>query len=170
MGVVQSDVQYNALNGEGEESDASSLGTKIMVDEAHYVYPFSVNPENYNDYVKLVDSFEGYTQEAYEKFKSACIVAATAFNTNSKSGCENEFAIFIECKEGSNVYLPPLDQYVGFVKGENLNKLDLKKLSEIIKSVEDKIKAVEIYYNPYTFEKPELQGVKFSSYSLFERA
>lgn len=168
--VEVQDILSPFRNSKKEDADASSLGTKIMVDEAHYVYPFSVNPENYNDYIKLVDGFEGYTKEAYEKFKSACLVAATAFNTNSKSGCENEFAIFIECNEGSNAYLPPLDQYVGFVKGEELDRLDLTKLSEIIKAVSDKIKNVEIYYNPYTLEKPELQGVQFSLYSLFERA
>lgn len=170
--VEVQDILSPFRNSKKEDADASSLGTKIMVDEAHYVYPFSVNPENYNDYIKLVEEFEGYTQDAYEKFKSACLVAATAFNTNSKSGCENEFAIFIECKEGSNAYLPPLDQYVEFIKGEKdaSNKLDLTKLSNILKSVQDKIKSVEIYYNPFTFEKPELQGVQSNSYSLFERA
>jgi len=167
--VEVQDILSPFRNSKKEDADASSLGTKIMVDEAHYVYPFSVNPENYNDYVKIVEGFEGYTQEAYDKLKQACLVAATAYNTNSKSGCENEFAIFIECKEGSKAYLPPLDQYVEFIKADNLNKIDLTRLSELLKSVNDKIKAVEIYYNPFTFEKPELSGIPFKSYSLFER-
>lgn len=157
-------------NSKKDDADASSLGTKIMVDEAHYVYPFSVNPENYNDYTKILDGFEGYTKEAYTKLKEAFLVAATAYNTNSKSGCENEFAIFIECKDGSNAYLPPLDQYVGFIKADGLDKLDLTQLSGLLGAVKDKIHNIEIYYNPFTLEKPELPGIPFEAYSLFERA
>lgn len=168
--VEVQDILSPFRNSKKEDADASSLGTKIMVDEAHYVYPFSVNPDNYNDYVKLLDGFEGYTKEAYEKLKKACLVAATAYNTNSKSGCENEFAVFVECREGSNAYLPPLDQYVDFCKGDELDRLDLSKLSGVLKSFADKIENVEIYYNPYTLEKPELDGVSFKSYSIFERA
>jgi len=168
--VEVQDILSPFRNSNKEDADASSLGTKIMVDEAHYVYSFSVNPDNYSDYVKLLDGFEGYTQDAYEKFKKACLVAATAYNTNSKSGCENEFAVFVECKEGSNAYLPPLDQYVDFCKGDGVDRLDLTKLSEILKSFSDKIESVEIYYNPFTLEKPELDGVSFKSYSIFERA
>ncbi|PYG86980.1 CRISPR-associated protein Csh2 [Ruminiclostridium sufflavum DSM 19573] len=168
--VEVQDILSPFRNSKKEDADASSLGSKVMVDEAHYVYPFSVNPDNYSDYVKLMEGFEGYTREAYERFKSACLVAATAFNTNSKSGCENEFAIFIEFNEDSKAYLPPLDQYVEFVKGDTINRLDLTRLSELLKSVGDKIQAAEIFYNPFTFEKPELQGVNYSAYSLFERA
>jgi CRISPR-associated protein Csh2 len=168
--VEVQDILSPFRNSKKEDADASSLGSKIMVDEAHYVYPFSVNPQNYNDYVNILEGFEGYTREAYEKFKSACLNAATAFNTNSKSGCENEFAVFVECREDSNAYLPPLDQYVEFIKGNDFDRIDLSRLSEILKAVEDKIQKIEIYYNPLTFEKPELAGIPFSSYSIFERA
>lgn len=157
-------------NSNKEDANASSLGTKIMVDEAHYVYPFSVNPDNYNDYVKLLDGFEGYTREAYEKLKDAFLVAATAYNTNSKSGCENEFAIFIECGEGANLYLPPLDQYVEFSRENGLNRIELSKLSELLVSVKDGIGNIELYYNPFTTVKPELQGVEYNTHSIFERA
>lgn len=156
-------------NSKKDEAEASSLGSKIMVDEAHYVYPFSINPENYNDYTQLLDSFEGYSMEAYEKFKRGCLVAATAYNTNSKSGCENEFAIFIECREDSRVYLPPLDQFIQYKKGDELNTLTLTNLSELLKTISPKIDKVEIYYNPYTLQKPELDGVECNIYSLFER-
>ena len=79
----------------------TSIGKKVVSNEAHYFYPFSVNPENYDIYTKEIEDLEGYTREDYEKFKKGCLIAATAYNTNSKSGCENEFAIFVECKENS---------------------------------------------------------------------
>ena len=105
---------------------------------------------NYNDYVKLLDNFEGYTKEAYDKFKQAALVSATAFNTNSKLGCENEFAMFIECKPDSKLYLPDLAQYIQFEKGEK-NTINLKELDFISKFSND-IEKIEIYFNPYTTE------------------
>ncbi len=131
-----------------EESLAASLGSKIVTDEAHYFYPFSVNPANYIDYVDLgIENFEGYTKEAYEKFIKGCLIAATAFNTNSKIGCENEFALFIVCKENSQLYLANIDRYVDFKKEDNRYKISLCKLNELLQSRLDEIETIEIYCN-----------------------
>lgn len=136
-----------------EDSTASSLGTKTVTDEAHYFYPFSVNPQNYNDYMKLgIDGFEGYTKEAYEKFKKGCLIAATAFNTNSKAGCENEFAIFIVCKEHSELYLANIDRYIDFRKEDGKNKISLYKLNQLLDSKMDQIESIEMYYNELDLE------------------
>jgi len=156
-------------NSAKDEADASTLGTKVVVDEAHYIYPFSVNPENYNNYLGIADDFEGYTEEAYNKFKKGCLVAATAYNTNSKYGCENEFAIFVECKEDSKLYLPPLDQFIEFKKDSELNELELSKLDDLLATVSDRIEKVEVYYNPYTLKVPELNGIKAENINIFER-
>lgn len=153
-------------NSNKEEADASSLGTKIVVDRAHYFYPFSVNPENYNDYIGLVDGFEGYTKEAYELFKKGCRVGATAYNTNSKAGCENEFALFVECKEDSKLYLPHLDSYIGFEKQDDKVKLDFTHLGELLKKHIDKIEAVELYINSYEVEV-ELGDMPCTVFDLF---
>ncbi|HOJ11449.1 MAG TPA: type I CRISPR-associated protein Cas7 [Clostridiales bacterium] len=131
-----------------EGSLASSLGSKTVTDEAHYFYPFSVNPSNYVDYVELgIEGFSGYTLEAYEKFKKGCLIAATAFNTNSKIGCENEFALFIVCKENSDLYLANTDRYIDFRKVENRCKISLLKLKEVLKDRLDEIETIEIYCN-----------------------
>ena len=89
------------------------------------MYHFSVNPQNYDEYKNIIDGFTGYTKEAYEKFKEGALIGATALNTNSKVGCENEFALFIECKEDSDLYLSNLDKYVSFEKGEDKNIINL---------------------------------------------
>lgn len=136
-----------------EEATASSLGSKIVTDEAHYFYPFSVNPKNYDDYLGLgIDGFEGYTVEAYEKFKKGCLVAATAFNTNSKVGCENEFALFITCKEDSDLYLANLDRYIDFDKQGDRYKISLNKLSKLLKNELDTIESIQVYYNELEME------------------
>lgn len=149
-----------------DEANNSSIGKKIIVDEAHYMYPFVVNPTNYNMYKELLgDDFTGYTKEAYEKFKKGCLIAATAYNTNSKMGCENEFAIFIECKEDSKLYLSNLDEYITFEKSNSSKDIiDISKLQEVISEYEEQIESIEVYYNKYTIE---VVGAK-SSYKLKE--
>ena len=131
----------------------TSIGKKIVSDEAHYFYPFSVNPENYDIYTKEIEDLQGYTREDYEKFKRGCLYAATAYNTNSKMGCENEFALFVECKEDSKLYLANLDQYIKFEKREEgKNIIDISELEEILEqeNVKTQIEKIEIYYNSYT--------------------
>ena len=68
-------------------------------------------------------------------------------------GCENEFALFVECKENSKLYLANLDQYIKFEKQEEgKNVIDISKLEEILEQekVKSQIEKVEIYYNSYT--------------------
>lgn len=137
-----------------EDAQNTSIGKKIVSNEAHYFYPFSVNPENYNIYTNEIDGLDGYTLEAYEEFKKACLIAATAYNTNSKAGCENEFAMFIECKENSELYLCNLDEYIKFEKNDVKNIIDLTEIMEILNKEcnKDYIDKIEIYYNSYTTE------------------
>lgn len=129
-----------------EEAKNSTLGTKIVSNEAHYFYPFVINPMAYKEF-KEMGVTDGYTQEDYEKFKEASLVSATSFATNSKVGCENEFALFIETD--SCLYLPNLSEYISFEKGEDKNTISIT-CSELINSLKEKVHNVEIYYNPYT--------------------
>ena len=128
---------------DGEDASSTTLGTKIVSNEAHYFYPFSINPLVYKSYIDMGVT-NGYTQEDYKKFKEVALVSATAFNTNSKIGCENEFAIFIETD--NQLYLPDLAQYITFEKEEK----DIITLGfdELLNSLGDDILNVEIYYNP----------------------
>ena len=127
----------------------STIGTKITSEEAHYFYPFMINPLAYKELVDLGVT-EGYTEEDYKNFKRTALVSTTAFATNSKVGCENEFAVFVETE--SDAYLPNLSEYVTFAKGEDKNIIDLKKLANMLNDMSQQIKSVEIYYNPYTTE------------------
>ena len=127
----------------------STIGTKITSEEAHYFYPFVINPLAYKELVDLGVT-EGYTEEDYQNFKRTALVSATAFATNSKVGCENEFAVFVETE--SDAYLPNLSEYVTFEKGEDKNIIDLEALTNILNDMSKQIKSVEIYYNPYTTE------------------
>lgn len=129
-----------------EDAKNSSLGTKIVSNEAHYFYPFVINPLAYKDFVELGVT-EGYTEEDYEIFKRTALCAVTAYATNAKEGCENEFALFVETD--IDLYLPNLSEYITFQKGEKEEK-DVISLhcGSILNELSDKIKSIEIYYNP----------------------
>lgn len=126
-----------------DDAKQSTLGTKITVDEAHYFYGFCINPKAYDEYKFLLKGFDGYTQNDYEEFKKVALTSATAFNTNSKFGCENEFALFIECKD-EECYFPDLSNYLEF--DSQKREIDL---SQIEKMIENKVSKVEIYFNPF---------------------
>ena len=138
-----------AVEKKGEEAKSSTLGTKTVSVEAHYMYPFAITPSMYDEFVKLGVT-EGYTKEDYAKFKEAALVSATAFNTNSKLGCENELTIFVETEE--EVYIPELSQYVTFEKGARGEKnIITLGFDELLNSI-DGVVSIEVYYNPYTTE------------------
>lgn len=149
---------------EEEEASATTLGTKIVSSEAHYFYPFAINPLAYKNYAAMGVT-EGYTEEDYNNFKEAAIISATALNTNSKMGCENELAVFIETE--GETYLPDLAQLVKFHKRDDKGCITFGFV-DLLKEIEDKVIKVEVYYNPYT---TTLEGelVKARYYNIFTR-
>lgn len=143
--------------GEKEEAKNSTLGTKIVSDEAHYMYPFVINPQAYKELVEL-EVTDGYTQEDYENFKRTSLVCATSYATNSKEGCENEFALFVETKP--DVYLPNLTSYISFEKEDDKNTIVLS-CGKLLKDLGERILSVEIYYNPDTVRmEQDIEGAK----------
>lgn len=157
------DSSKDSAKEDSEEAKNSTLGTKIVSNEAHYFYPFVINPLAYKEFQELGVT-EGYTEEDYENFKKTALVSATAFATNSKAGCENEFALFVETE--SELYLPNLAEYIRFVKEEGEKNIIEVNCSNLINSVKENVKNIEIYYNPYTTEiKCEIEGVK--KYNIF---
>jgi CRISPR-associated protein Csh2 len=130
-------------NSNKADSQQSTLGTKITVDEAHYFYGFSINPRNYDEYKTLLgEAFQGYNEADYAEFKRVALVSATSYSTNSKFGCDNEFALFVECHD-NETYLPDLSDYLEF--DSRTRSIDLRSIEKI---VGDRA-TVEVYYNPF---------------------
>ncbi len=151
-----------------EKDTSTTLGTKIVCDEAHYCYPFTVNPFAYDNYRKIIDDFKGYTREMYNKFKDVSLRSATTFATNSKFGSDNEYSIFIEMKENSKIYLPELSQFVTFEKGEE-NVLNLEKFEKLLtQKVMESVEKIELYYNPLIINVKGLKNNdKISRFNIF---
>jgi CRISPR-associated protein Csh2 len=162
---------FRNSNSKSEDKDATSIGKKIMANEAHYIYPFTVNPNHYDSYIGLpgLDEFKGYTKEAYESFKDGALIGATALNTNSKAGCENAFALFIMFKEDSLTYLPNLDPYVKVYKEADKTVYDLTGIEEMVAGVKDQIEKVELYVNHYAAEV-RLKVDRMQRYNIITRA
>lgn len=141
-----------------DEAKNSTLGTKIVSNEAHYFYPFVINPMAYKEFVEMgVDA--AYTEDDYQNFKRTALVSATAFATNAKEGCENEFALFVETEP--DVYLPNLSEYITFEKGEDKNQINIEGCGNFLNEMARVIKNIEIYYNPYTTElRSNMQSAK----------
>ena len=96
---------------------------------------------------------EGYTEEDYQNFRRTALVSATSFATNSKEGCENEFALFVETDP--DIYLPNLSEYIVFEKMQKKNVIRIE-CSDFLKEFGESIRKIDVYYNPYT---TELEGV-----------
>ena len=130
------------------------MGTKIVSNEAHYFYPFVINPMAYKELVELGVT-EGYTEEDYQNFRRTALVSATSFATNSKVGCENEFALFVETK--ADAYLPNLSEYIEFEKTGDKNIIELQ-CADLLTELGDVVEKVDIYYNPHTTELKGMTG------------
>ena len=141
------DATASSKNKDGVEAKNASVGTKIVSDEAHYFYPFFVNPKTYSTYVEMGVT-EGYTMDDYLKFKHAALSATTSFATNAKAGCENEFGLFVMADD--DVYLPNLTESITFEHRDNDKNVIYVMCGELLQEFGSKVRGVEIYYNPYT--------------------
>lgn len=154
---------FRNSNAKSEDNDATSIGKKTTVNEAHYIYPFTVNPNHYDNFIGLTgfDEFQGYTQEAFDSFKDGALIGATALNTNSKAGCENAFSLFIVFKENAQAYLPNLDPFVTVSKEADKTIYDLSRIASIVSGVQDQIEKIELYVNHYAAEvRLEVDGMQ----------
>lgn len=139
-------------SGKGsEDKTQTTIGSQTVTKECHYVYPFSVNPLVYRDYEEKLGEIYGFSYEDYLLFKKASLISATAYNSASKKGCDNEFAIFIEIDEKES--LPNLNKPGMLMHHKDGDKSVFTcAFDSMVNAYKDKVKSIEIYYDPYTVE------------------
>lgn len=144
---------YRNSSDKGDNALATTIGLNIFLDEAHYVFPFTVNPLEYDKWIEKGVT-KGYVEADYELLKECFTKGVTALTSCSKVGCENEYAIFIKIKEGVNLYLPNLSRMMRFEKRKNKEDKDKVMLDfgELLTSLGDKIEDVEVYYDKYNLD------------------
>lgn len=137
-------------NSKKADSEQTTIGNRAYLTEAHFFYNFTVNPNNYDLLSYVIDGVEGYTREAYEKFKETSLSAVSNLNSVAKVGCENEFSMFVELKEGSLSSCNNINHLVSFRKEDDINVIDLELVTNELNTIADEIESIEIYYNPNT--------------------
>lgn len=143
--IVEQQILSPYANSKKEDATQGTLGTQIMMDEAHYMFPFVINPQAYESYVQMGVT-DGYTEADYENFKLGATQGVSAFASCARSGCENEFALFVEVDE--QAYLRDLSDYITFVKGDKHEiHVDVDGLQVAYGNV---IQKIEVYYDPQT--------------------
>lgn len=128
---------YSSKNG----NTMTTIGSEIRVDKAHYLYNVDINPQQYDKYEN-----SNYTREDFEIFKEYSLDSVTRLNSRTKMGCENHFVMFIEMNE-EGVFTPNLRKYIKVIEGDKV-EYDLSELKNTVADMTDKIKSIEIYYNP----------------------
>jgi len=136
-----------------ESKSTTTIGRQVFIDEAHYFYNFALNENNLSEYENLLseedrEKYLSISDKEYELFKEACLYAVDNYNSTTKVGCNNHFALFVETEE--DVYLPEMTNVISLTKeNEKENPvLDLVKLIDTLKEQKDSIKKVEIFYRP----------------------
>lgn len=169
--IIKDIVLSPFANNKNGEKSASTMGEVIITDKAHYLHSFTINPFVYNEYI--MEGFEGFTEEDYQMFKSASLIAVSNLNTRSKFGCQNEFGLFVEMKDEVKnlINLNGLDEYVKVYDDEESEKVvyDLEQLKRILIAVRDKVKSIEIYYNPYTLKIKGLDKLEAKTFNIITR-
>ena len=153
----------------GKDKKTSTIGEIILTDEAHYFYSFSLNENNILEYKEIFNNketkeknlFENdvnltLTDEEYELFKKACLNAVDNYNSASKAGCNNHFALFVETEE--DTYMPNL---ADFLKMED-KVLILDDLLEFLEKNKDGIKNIELYYRPKFLKIKDIDKIDFA--------
>lgn len=143
------------VNSNKDTNGMTTNGVRVTVNEAHYLYPLTIMPSLLDD----------YTEEDYEDFKNTSLKAVTLYNSKAKSGCKNDFGLFVKVKEGYNYILAlgDLSEYITVIKEDNVVIHNLSKLSNLLNDCSDKIESVEVYYKSI---KNKIEGLELNNISL----
>ena len=135
-----------------ESKQQATNGIRSYLDEAHFIHDFVINPNNIKLYTDTYGDDFAYTKEDYEQFKDIMTCCITNYNSKTKMGCSNEFALFIEMKDllhGNMV--GTLNRLVEVYKDENnVNVIDLTKVVNKLNLIKEHIDNIEIQIDSYT--------------------
>lgn len=171
--LVEEQLLSPYLNPKRDKGENTTLGRRAILNEAHYFYGLSINPNCYKEYEKLLApyGFEGFTQDMYEKLKDGLLYGVSGIQSITKIGCENEFGLFVNCKENMNPNMANLQQYVDYVKEpeDNVGTIDLTRLYQYLDGYKKHINNIEIYYNPITTKIAGQGDINTAFYSIFDK-
>lgn len=134
-----------------DEKRMSTIGNQTNLKEGHYVFHFSVNPKNTEEYYVMLNKNKKEEEKLFlsdediQKLKEALNNSVTAFDSSRKIGTENEAMVWIQLKEGSKRMMPSLTE---LVKIKENRDVDFSEVDNVIQQIESDIEKVEVFYNP----------------------
>lgn len=132
------------------EKGAATLGSQSKLREGHYVFHFSVNPQNIADHVKRLNGIgTELSTDDIAKAKEALRRGATYYDSASKAGSENELLLWVELKEKSKAVLP---SFIDIITIAEDGTIDLGGVANLLNSehIQNEVETVELYFNPGT--------------------
>lgn len=142
---------FSTDSGDGAEAAQSTLGRQSKLREGHYVYHFSVNPQNLADLTAVLggDAAAGLTRQDTDRLKEALRVGVTYLDSASKAGSENELLLWVELRENSKLVLPSLVEMVRVSRpAGGKARVDLGPVRELLAHLAAEVATVELYYLP----------------------
>ncbi len=145
---------FSTDNASGSEAEQTTIGRQSKLREGHYVYHYSINPQNLDPLVNLVnegqekDFLSGLRPEDTEKLKEALRLGVTYFDSSAKAGTDNELLLWVQLKPDSKQVLPAFSEMVTVTKDDQISVVDLNRVSSILNEISDQIEKIELYYLP----------------------
>jgi len=129
-----------------KDAQMSTIGNQSNIKEAHYVFHFSINPKNTDEFYKKVQTDGLFlADDDIEILKEAFNNSVTALDSSRKIGTENEATVWIQLNEDSKKVLPSLTELVVVNDG---GKINFTKVDKIVNFIIPEIQKIEVYYNP----------------------
>lgn len=137
------------------EKGMSTIGNQTNLKEGHYVFHFSINPKNTDEFYEIINKEKKKEEEKnflstedIEKLKESFNNSVTALDSSRKINTENEATIWIQLIENSRKVLPSLTELIDVRKEDEKRTINCVKVNEIINQIYDEVEKVEIFYNP----------------------
>lgn len=136
-----------------KEAEQTTIGRQSKLREGHYAYHFSINPQNLQPLVDLVNEKKdgqasGLGDNDVTKLKEALRVGVTHFDSSSKAGSDNEFLLWVQLKDENKYVLPSFSEMVKVTRSNGQVEIDLTQLTDLLEKIEEDIDKTEIYYLP----------------------
>ena len=160
-----------------DDKQNSTIGNQTNLQEGHYVYHFSINPQNLEDYYRLLENSEKIKEDSQKVnflsdsdikiFKESMTKAVTYLDSSRKIGSENEMALFVTLKENSTKVLPGFTELIDVERNDKkLVVIKASKVAEVLTAIEDEIEKIELYYNPVDTVVEGLDSLKIEKFNL----
>lgn len=137
-----------------EGAQMSTIGNQTNLKEGHYVFHFSINPKNTEEFYQMVNNGKNdddklcLSNDDINKLKEAMNNSVTALDSSRKIGTENEATIWVQLIENSKKVLPSFTELITVTKENDISIIDCTKVSENLTFIASEIEKVEVYYNP----------------------